>query len=250
MIVQPDALYGHLAALASSMPPRNQGDRGMSGFMDFCNRDESNVFDVVGDFNLPGFLREGRESPHRFQPVFFGDFSSCSPHNNKTMGLFLMTALRRQHEHLIGEESTEWTRFVRNYAGAKRAPRRDLDYEAYAMDVGEAARCLANFATSTTDFLNAFVRDFEATGLRGSVFIFAFEDMHLNPSAHRAIREAIRGMAHPRLAFVFATSPTVNPEIEAFGEGLRAGMRGDPPPTPKPPLLPHARILLGDDEFT
>lgn len=277
MILHPNQLDAILDRL------RNQplaGTRGNGDFADLRYRGEPNVLEFSQPFDLRALFGGsfGGDNPRNI-PVYFGDFSSFPPSGREHMGdmrLSIMTALqegmRRFQNHLPDppawmarhdemEHETRWRGFVRSFAGATRPPRHDLDPESFAVEAEEAAYCSTNLHTATADYLDAFVRDYESMfRMRGVVFLFGFEDMHLNPLADRAIRQALRGLVHPRLAFLFARSleentawppdPPPHPLTAERNARIRAENEANRNRPPPPPVLsPLARALLEEEPF-
>lgn len=247
--------YGY-AALQSHNP---------RDFSDLRYRGEPNVLDVEG-LNVGAFFSMREHQVPRLQLVYFTTFSEFGTVGNGTSEFTLMTAL---HKRLGGGDipsalwsrgepasETAWRTYARHFTAMTKPPRNDVDLEAHAFEVEEAAYGATNLHTSRANFINAAVEDYEReTHTQHAVFVYIFEDMHLSPQANRSLRQIVRPLVHPRLAFVFSSSSaenTLRPSTESVGRRLYEMVTQEPPkpaPPPKPPLMPHARILLGDDDL-
>ena len=269
MLLHPVGIDAALSRLRNhALSTRNPRD-----FADFRYRGYPNVFDISGNFDLRALFN--RPTGVNDIPVYFGDFSSFGPGHPDNLVLMLMTALQRGMDRSVSsapeppwmdrldemEYQRSWRRFVMNYTGSNGARRRDLDLEAYALEAENAAHCATDLHSSTMDFIDAYVRDYESVArVSRVVFIFGFEDMHLNPTVDRALRQALRSLAHPRLAFLFARSleentPWPPDRPDPLTEGRNARIRAENEasrnrPPPPPPLSTWAQALLEGDDFT
>ncbi len=240
-------------------------DSSTRGLVDLRYRGDPNILDVEPEpgFDFTVFCQTMRRNSVQDASAVLVSFEGYDQGKSMSVGFRLMTALRQFIDRLLETHTNSrfgrqlpcqeaWAHYVRCFAGTTRPIRVDLDPESYALEVEESAYCTTSLHSAWADFVNAVCDDIsDYTGLQAPVFVFAFEDMHLNPDLNRGLRQSLRSMAHPRLVYLFGR--TSNVEAERFGETLRRTIhecKNSVVAPPKPVLSPWARTLLEDDEFT